>query len=295
MKIGFVYPQTELGGDPEAVRRIGLAAEHLGYTHLLAYDHVVGAPHDREPKLLGPYTDRDPFHDPFIMFSYLAGMTQRLEFMTGVLILPQRPTVLVAKQAADLDLLSGQRFRMGVGIGWNYVEYQALGQDFKTRGRKLDEQIVLLRRLWTEPLLSFDGSFDHLDRCGISPRPKRPIPIWSGGMSEPAFHRAARTGDGFIFSSGSAQADADLYFRMVGEWMGRVNHHRKELDRAHLPFGYELQLRYTQSAAEAAHMIKRWQDLGGTHASLHSMGRNFRSIEAHIDYMSETLHYLKSQ
>src|SRR6202020_2575346 len=168
MKIGVIYPQTELKGDPAAVYRIGLAAEQLGYDHLLTYDHVLGATHDREPKLSGPYTDKDPFHDPFVMFAYLAGMTQRIELVCGVLILPQRQTVLVARQSADLDLLSGGRFRLGVGLGWNYVEYDALGQDFKTRGRRASEQIALLRKLWTEPLVTFQGEFDHVDRASLT-------------------------------------------------------------------------------------------------------------------------------
>src|SRR3984957_18542098 len=147
--IGVVYPQTELRGDPEAVRRIGRAVEDLGFDHLSAYDHVLGAVHaDRNPPLTGPYTEHDPFHDPFVMFAYLAGITQRLQFVTGILILPQRQTVLVARQAADLDLLSGDRLRLGVGIGWNYVEYTALGQDFHARGKRLAEQVELLRRLW---------------------------------------------------------------------------------------------------------------------------------------------------
>ena len=161
MQIGVVYPQIELGGDPDAVRRIGLATEELGYDYLLAYDHVVGATHDREPKLWGPYTDQDPFHDPFVMFAYLAGITERIEFVTGILILPQRQTVLAAQQAADLDLLSGERLRLGVGVGWNYVEYDTLGQDFDVRGPRLDEQIGFLRSLWSEPLVSFEGQFSR--------------------------------------------------------------------------------------------------------------------------------------
>ena len=148
MKIGVVYPQTELKGDPIAVKEIGLATENLGYDHLLAYDHVVGATHDdREPELWGPYTNEDPFHCPFTMFSYLAGVTQNIELVTGVIILPQRQTALVAKQTTDVDLLSGERLRLGVGTGWNYVEYDALGQDFSQRGPRLSEQIELLRNI----------------------------------------------------------------------------------------------------------------------------------------------------
>jgi probable F420-dependent oxidoreductase len=152
----------------------------LGSDHLLADDHVLGATHDRESKLTGPYTERDPFHDPFVMFAYLAGMTQRLQFVTGILILPQRQTVLVARQAADLDLLSGDRLRLGVGIGWNYVEYTALGQDFHARGKRLAEQVELLRRLWEEPLVDFKGTFARVDRAALNPRPRRRIPISYG-------------------------------------------------------------------------------------------------------------------
>src|ERR1700724_1739113 len=169
MHIEVVYPQTELRGDPTAVRRIGRAVEDQGFDHLLAYDHVLGAVHaDRTPKLTGPYTEKDPFHDPFVMFAYLAGITQRIEFVTGILILPQRQTVLVARQAADLDLLSHERLRLGVGIGWNYVEYDSLGQDFRSRGKRVSEQINLLRRLWSEPLVNFEGAFDRIDRAALN-------------------------------------------------------------------------------------------------------------------------------
>jgi len=206
MRIGVVFPQTELQGDPEAVHRIGIAAEDLGYDHLLAFDHVLGASHDRTPKLSGPYSEKEPFHDPMIMFAYLAGLTKRIEFVAGVLILPQRQTVLVARQAADLDLLSHERFRLGVGLGWNYVEYEALGQDFTRRGKRIGEQIDLLRRLWREPLVEFNGTFDRVDRAALNPRPRRMIPIWFGGFVDAAFRRAAALGDGFIFS-GSPSAN----------------------------------------------------------------------------------------
>ena len=191
MHIGAVYPQIELRGDPAAVRAIGTGVEELGYDHLVVYDHVLGATHDHEPKLWGPYTKKDPFHDPFVMLGYLAAVTSRIGLMTGVLILPQRQTVLVARQAADLDLLSGERLRLGVGTGWNYVEYDALGQDFSTRGKRIDEQIPYLRRLWSEPLVSFEGQFDRVDRGHVHPQPTRQIPIWVGGFSEPAFRRRA--------------------------------------------------------------------------------------------------------
>jgi len=278
MKIGAVYPQTELKGDPEAVRTIGLAAESLGYDHLLAYDHVLGATHDREPKLTGPYTDKHPFHDPFVMFSYLAGITEHIELTTGVLVLPQRQTALVAKQATDLDLLSHERLRLGVGLGWNYVEYDALGHDFGTRGVRADEQIGLLRRLWTEPLLSFEGRFDHIDRAGILPRPKRLIPIWVGGMTEAAFRRSGRFGDGHLFMGGVEAASQ--------AW-SRVEHYLMEAGRAPERFGRELIVGGTKSPAEVAETIVNWREAGGTHASVITMGRGLDTIQAHVDFLAE--------
>ena len=182
MQIGVVYPQNELRGDPTAVGRIGKAVEDLGFDYLLAYDHVLGAVHaGRARQLTGPYTERDPFHDPFVMFAYLAGKTERIGFATGVLVLPQRQTALVARQAADVDLLSGGRLRLGVGVGWNYVEYEALGQDFAARGAREEEQVELLRRLFTEPVVDFSGRFDRVDRAALVPKTGTP-PSRSGSV-----------------------------------------------------------------------------------------------------------------
>ena len=215
MEIGVVYPQIELRGDPAAVRRIGKAVEDLGFDHLLAYDHVLGAVHaGRKRQLPGPYTERDPFHDPFVMFAYLAGITERIGFTTGVLILPQRQTALVARQATDVDLLSGGRLRLGVGVGWNHVEYEALGQDFATRGGRQEEQIELLRRLFIEPVVDFSGRFDRIDRAALVPKPTRSIPIWLGGSGEKAFDRAARLADGFIFFGDGVDENVDAWKRM---------------------------------------------------------------------------------
>ena len=244
MEIGVVYPQTELQGDPEAVRAIGLATEELGYDYLLAYDHVVGANHeDRDPALWGPYTDKDPFHCPLTMFSYLAAITERIGFATGVIILPQRQTALVAKQATDVDLLSGARLRLGVGTGWNYVEYDALGEDFTSRGKRLTEQIELLRRYWEEPLFTFQGEYDQLDRGNINLRPNRQIPIWLGGFSEVAFRRAGKLGDGFMFAGD---------FDRCLEGRSRVEHHLTESGRSTDDFGFELITLRGRSPAEAA-------------------------------------------
>ncbi len=279
MKIGAVYPQTELRGDPEAVRRIGLAVESLGYDHLLAYDHVVGAVHaDREPKLWGPYTEHDPFHDPFVMFAYLAGMTERIEFATGVLILPQRQTVLVAKQAADLDLLSGGRLRLGVGVGWNYVEYDALGQDFRTRGRRADEQMSYLRQLWNGEVGSFDGEFDTLDRGVVIPGPNRAIPIWVGGFSPAAFRRGVELGDGFMFAG-----DEDRVHGALADVRTLATASGRDLGT----FGLDYVALRTSSAADTVAQAHRWREAGGTHFSAVSMGAGRESIEAHIDFYGD--------
>jgi probable F420-dependent oxidoreductase len=276
MEIGVIYPQTELGGDPEAVRRIGLATEELGFAHLLAYDHVLGAAHDREPKLTGPYTEHDPFHDPLVMFSYLAGITRRIEFVTGVLILPQRQTALVARQAADLDLLSGGRLRLGVGLGWNYVEYDALGQDFASRGKRLEEQVALLRELWSTPLVSFSGRFDRIDRAALVPRPRRPIPIWFGGFADVALRRGARLADGFIFADGAANA-----FEAAPKLLGYL----REEGRSGEGFGLHINLARTKSPEAVAETVQRWRDLGGSHASVSSMGQGFTRLDEHLAHL----------
>ena len=169
MKIGVVFPQTEIGNDPAAIRDYAQTAEGLGFTHVLAYDHVLGANPDRPGGWSGPYTYLTPFHEVFVLFSYLAGLTQRLELVTGILILPQRQTALVAKQAASLDVLSGGRLRLGVGLGWNEVEYTALNEDFHNRGKRIEEQVALLRRLWTEPLVDFKGQWHTIPDAGHQP------------------------------------------------------------------------------------------------------------------------------
>jgi probable F420-dependent oxidoreductase len=276
MKIGVIYPQTELHGDPEAVRRIGLATEAFGFDRLLTYDHVVGATHDRVPKLTGPYTDQHPFHDPFVMFAHLAGITQRIEFVTGILILPQRQTVLVARQAADLDLLSHERFKLGVGIGWNYVEYDSLGQDFHTRGKRVEEQIDLLRRLWSEPLVSFAGTFDQIDRAALNPRPRRSIPIWLGGFADVALRRAAAIADGFVFTDGVAD---------VFEHAARLRAYLKEAGRSESGYGFHCNIARAKSVQAVVDTALRWRDIGGTHASVSTMGQRFATIDQHIDYM----------
>ncbi len=284
MQIGFIYPQTELGGDPASLRRIGLAAEELGFDYLLAYDHVLGASHDREPKLAGPYTEHHPFHDPLIMFSHLAAITKRLGLVSGVLILPQRQTALVARQAADVDLLSDGRLSLGVGSGWNYVEYEALGQDFATRGKRLEEQVELLRRLWNEPMLSFDGAFDRADRVALNPRPRRRIPILFGGFADVALRRAAHMGDGFIFADGAA--DAFLQIKRLQELL-------VERGRANEPFELRCNMLRAKNPQQVVDTVRRWRDAGGTHAAVSTMGLGHASGDQHVNYASEVMEAIR--
>jgi probable F420-dependent oxidoreductase len=279
MEIGAVYPQIELRGDPAAVRRIGKAADDLGFDHLLAFDHVLGAVHaDRTPALNGPYTENDPFHDPFVMFAYLAGMTERLRFATGILILPQRQTALVARQAADLDLLSGERLMcLGVGVGWNFVEYESLGQDFRTRGARQEEQIELLRRLFTEPVVDFTGRFHRVDRASLLPKPTRPLPIWLGGFSEVAYERGARLADGFIFGNTVDHA---------AETLKGILERRRELGLPVEDFGANYMAAPRGSIEELVADVESWREAGGTHVSLVSMGQGLDTADGHVDYFT---------
>jgi probable F420-dependent oxidoreductase len=279
MEIGVVYPQIELQGDPTAVGDFGRAVEDLGFDHILAYDHVLGAVHSgRTPPLVGPYTERDPFHDPFVMFAYLAGITERIHFTTGILVLPQRPTALVARQAADVDLLSDGRLRLGVGVGWNHVEYEALGQDFHTRGAREDEQIELLRQLFTEPIVDFSGRFDRIDRASLVPKPRRSIPIWLGGNGKKAFERAARLADGFIFFGGGVDHASDAWTRMR-ERVGGT-------DRSAADFGGDYVALSGADVGALTAEVDGWRAAGGTHLSVVTMGLGLDSLEGHLDYLT---------
>jgi probable F420-dependent oxidoreductase len=274
LKIGAIFPTTEIGTDPAAIRDWAQAAEGLGMSHVITYDHVLGAVHaGREPKLSGPYTERDAFHEPLVLFAWLAAHTRRLELATGVLILPQRQTALVAKQAAELDLLSEGRLRLGVGTGWNHVEYTALGVPFEERGKRFDEQVELLRRLWREPVIDLRGSYHRVDRAGILPLPKRPIPIWFGGFTPTAFRRAARSGDGFQF--GAAGRAVRRQWEQVKQSL--AGHGRS--------FGAEATVDYSAGADAWRTEFEAWRAAGGTHFSLRAMDTAAEAVGAkHVGY-----------
>ena len=264
MRFGAVFPTTEIGNDPFAVRDYAQAAEALGYQRLTAYDHVLGVDlADREPELTGrPYTQHDPFHEPLVLFGFLAAHTTRIELATGVLILPQRQTALVAKQAAEVDLLSGGRLVLGVGTGWNHVEYTSLGTTFHDRARRFDDQIELLRELWEQELVDHDSAFHHIERAGIAPRPGRPIPVWFGGSAEAALARSARVGDGHIFSRST-----DHYFAGAA----RLVELRAEHGRDRRSFGMDMVVDVDQGPDAWHELRRRWDEAGGSLLSIRSM------------------------
>jgi len=286
VQIGITFPQVELAGDPEGIRLLAATIEDLGFSHLLAFDHVLGAVHaGRQPPLWGPYDESDPFHDPFVLFSFLAGRTERLRFVTGVLVLPQRQTALVAKQAADLAILSGNRLRLGVGIGWSPVEYQGLGQDFSSRADRLDEQVPLLRSLWAERVVTFSGRFDTIDRAACIPRPAAPIAIWMGGWADAALRRAARLADGFIFAGDTHRVEAKW------QTMKRI---LEEEGRSSATFGAEAIPATFEDPSDASRFVERWAEMGGTHVALSSTGLGFDSPQAHVEYVARLAAALRS-
>ena len=286
MRIGCTFPHEDIGNDPSAIRDFAQAAENLGFSHIMIYDHVLGAVHaGREPRLEGPYTELTPFHEAFVTFGFLAAVTTRIELTTGIVILPQRQTVLVAKQATDVELLSGGRLVLGVGIGWNYVEYDALGEEFSKRGARMDEQIPYLRRLWSEHAFSFDGKFDVLDRANIIPRPRTSIPIFCGGLSEPAYRRAAKYCDGFMFGGAPVE-------ELKPVWDNMLEMVRKEGRDPAAFTGHTYLMGPNFAGADvqvAADSIRRWEDMGGTEVSIVTMGRGFKEVDQHLDHYQAVL------
>ena len=277
MKLGVVFPQTEIGADPMAVRDFAQAAESLGYNHVLAYDHVLGANAASRPGWGGAYQHTDMFHEPFVLFGYLAAVTQRLELVTGVIILGQRQTALVAKQAAEVDVLSGGRLRLGIGIGWNAVEYEALGESFHNRGRRSEEQIEVLRALWTQELVTYSGRWHKITDAGLNPLPvQRPIPIWFGGMADQVLRRTARMGDGWF-----PQFRPDGKARAT---LAQMHGYAREAGRDPGEIGIEGRLSIAiGSPDEWTVWLSNWQALGATHVSVNTMGRDLSSPDGHID------------
>jgi probable F420-dependent oxidoreductase len=284
MRIGAIFPQTEIGSDPAAIRDYAQAVEEMGYTHILVYDHVVGASTATRPNWQGPYTSETTFQEPFVLFGYLAALTSRIELTTGVIILPQRQTVLVAKQAAEIDVLSGGRLRLGVGVGWNPVEYEALNEDFHNRGARIEEQVAVLRALWTEPVVSFQGRWHHIDAAGIKPLPiHRPIPIWFGGSpTEPILRRIARLADGWLPQMPDPRTDD------VRQALDQLRAYTREAGRSAEAMGIEARLSIGQVSRDLwATYADTWRSLGATHLGVNTMGAGLASPQAHIDALAQ--------
>ena len=281
MRIGVVMPQLEIGVEASGIRAYAEAAQELGYKHLLVYDHVLGAHPPAHPGWAGPYNFESVFHEPFVLFGYLAGIAPKLELVTGVIILPQRQTALVAKQAAQVDLLTEGKFRLGVGIGWNWVEYDGLGMNFKNRGRRMEEQIELMRQLWKEPIVNFDGRYEQIHGAGILPRPKqKSIPIWIGGSAEPAIKRAAEIADGF-FPQRPLEGGWGPTLEKMREW-------RSAAGRDPSTFGIEARINGGIGTPDDwRKTYEEWRALGATHISVNTMGGNLGGPEGHIQRIRE--------
>jgi probable F420-dependent oxidoreductase len=274
MRIGVVFPQTELGSDPAVLRAYAQRVEELGFTHILAYDHVVGADTTVHQGFQGPYDIDSTFHEPFVMLGYLAAVTT-LELVTGVIILPQRQSVLVAKQAAEVDLLTGGRFRLGVGLGWNAVEYEALGETFTNRGRRSEEQVELMRKLWTQRSVTFDGKYHTVTGAGLAPLPtQRPIPVWFGAASDRAYERAGRLGDG--------------WFPMMAPGPGldyaleQVNRAAELAGRDPESLGMEGRVSWTGDRDTLAADIAAWKAAGASHLSVNTMKAGLAHVDDHL-------------
>jgi probable F420-dependent oxidoreductase len=276
MRVGAVFPQTEFGNDPFAIRDYAQAVEGMGYTHILAYDHVIGANPNRPGGWSGPYTYATPFHEPFVLFGFMAGVTQRIEFATGIIILPQRQTVLVAKQAAALDVLCGGRFRLGIGLGWNQVEYTALNEDFHTRGKRVDEQLEVMHKLWTEPLVTFHGKYHTIPDAGLNPLPvQRPIPVWFGGHADAVMRRVARWGAGWMPTYRTPE-DATSTLAVLDRCLAEAGRSRSEI-------GLEPRVGYGRGEPDRwTPLIDGWRTLGATHLTVNTMGCGFTRPDEHV-------------
>jgi probable F420-dependent oxidoreductase len=281
MKLGAVFPQTEIGPDPGGVRTYIEGVHELGFEHMHCFDHVLGADAERHADLPGPYRAEDEFHEILVLFGFAAAVAPGLELVTGVVIAPQRQTALLAKQAAEIDVLTGGRFRLGLGIGWNWVEYEALGMNFHDRGKRFEEQIELMRRLWTEPVFDFEGGWHEFTAAGINPLPvQQPIPIWIGGSAEPALRRAARVADG-LFPQRPLEGGWPATLERMRQW-------REEAGLSWDRFGLDARIAVgTGMPDDWRAGVDEWQELGATHVSLTTTGGDLGPPDAHVERLRE--------
>ncbi len=286
MNIGVVFPQTEIGADRGAVRAYAQRVEELGFSHLLAYDHVLGADPAVHQGWNGPYDVDTTFHEPFVLFGYLAAVTS-IELVTGIIILPQRQTALVAKQAAEVDLLTGGHFRLGVGLGWNAVEYEALGKQFSDRGRRLSEQIELMRRLWTERAVTFTGTYETVTAAGLAPLPvQRPIPVWIGAQSRPAYVRIGRLADGWFPQVPPGER--------LQEALAIIAEAATEAGRDPAQIGMEGRVSWTDEGEEKLiDHAGRWRAAGASHLTVNTMGAGLGGVDGHLGALTRAAEALE--
>jgi len=275
VQLGVTFPQTEIGADPAAVRDYAQAVEQLGYGHVVVFDHVLGADPTHRPGWQG-YTHRQMFHEPFVLFGYLAALT-KLEMVPAVIILPQRQTALVAKQAAEVDVLSGGKLRLGVGVGWNPVEYEALGMNFHTRGRVVEEQIEVMRLLWSQEVITYKGRVHTITEAGLNPLPvRRSIPVWLGGRTDALLRRVARLGNGW-FPQG-------LPDEQMRETLDLLRGYIREAGRDPAAVGIEARMNANSGDLdEWVRQTEAWRTLGATHISINTMGAGYTSLNEHIE------------
>jgi probable F420-dependent oxidoreductase len=283
LKIGVVFPQTEIGVDPAGVKAYAQAVQAMGFSHLEVYDHVLGADTSVRPSWTGAYTSESLFHEPMVLFGYLAALVPRLELVTGVIILPQRQTVLAAKQAAEIDVLTGGKLRYGVGIGWNDVEYEGLAMNFRDRARRFEEQIHVMRRLWTEPVVTLDGKYHKITAAGINPLPvQRPIPLWIGGSAESALKRAAEVADGY-FTQRPLEGGWPATIEKIRKWCSAAG-------RDPNSFGIDARLNTANGTPDDwRKSAEDWRGLNASHLTINTMGAGLRGPDAHVKRLSEAL------
>lgn len=279
MKYGVVYPQTEYGSDPGAIKDFAQLTEQHGFSHIVAYEHILGVNPKRPEPWRGPYTYQSPFQSPFLLFSYMAAVTEKVEFTTGILVLPQRQAPLVAKQAATLDVLSAGRLRLGVGIGWNKPEYISMGENFHNRGRRIEEQITLMRQLWTKPLVQFTGLWHTIPDAGINPLPvQQPIPIWFGGHANPVLRRIAVMGDGWMPNYRQPE-------KLLPE-LEKLENYLRDADREMSDLGLEVRIYYEDGDPNAWESLAQgWEEIGATHITFNTLNAGFETPKEHLDAM----------
>ena len=282
MEIGAVFPHNEIGTDPQAIKDYAQGVEELGITHLLIYDHVLGADRDRPGGFEGPYDKDVAFHEPFTTFAFVAAVTKKLDMITTVMILPQRQTVLVAKQAAELAILSNNRFKLGIGVGWNAVEYTGLNENFKNRGKRQEEQVELMRLLWESEVLEYKGDYHHIDKASINPRPSKSVPIWFGGGAPQLIERCTDLGDGWIPLMGPNEA--------ARKTLAAIKEKRESKGLYWDNFGVQAQAQYAGGDAERWNKhAEKWRNLGASHLAIATHNAEPTNVDGHLGRIKEYL------